>query len=142
MIDKLCDELNLAFTKISKNSLVESDYIVDLNLQLRDVNKNTYEAISLLAPFGEGNRKPIFSFPNVTIFSIEQFGKTKEHLKIVFVDESRTFVEAIAWFKTAENYKIPLTNGKTLTLIAYIEESRFLGRTQLRLKIIDFIENK
>ncbi len=142
MIDRLCDELNLAYTKISKNIIDESNYIVDLSLQLRDVNKNTYEAISLLAPYGEGNRKPVFSFPNINIYSIEQFGKTKEHLKIVFVDESRTFVEAIAWFKKAEDYNISLTKGKTLTLIAYIEESRFLGRTQLRLKIIDFIENK
>lgn len=139
MIDKLCDELNTAYKTISKIEGAEENYIIDTSLQLRDVNNETYKAITALSPYGEGNRKPVFEFPHITIYNIEQFGKTKEHLKITFVDETRKFVEAIAWFKTANDFNVPLSKGASIKLIAYIEESRFMGRVGLRLKILDII---
>ncbi len=141
-IDELCDALNLAYLSIAKKESSVGGYIVDTMLQLKDVNKDNYNAISALAPFGEGNRKPVFSFPNITIQSIEQFGKTKEHLKIIFIEGTRTSVEAIAWFKTANDYDIKLSEGMSVTLIGYMEESRFMGRVSLRLKILDILNNK
>jgi single-stranded-DNA-specific exonuclease len=141
-INDLDSALNKAHETVLKSLSVKDNYVTDGQLQLRDVNSETYNAISLLAPFGEGNRKPIFSFPHVIIFNVEQFGKTKEHLKITLIEGSKTMVEAIAWFKTADDYAIKPVKGMSVNLIGYVEESRFLGRVSLRLKIVDILNNK
>lgn len=141
-IEELDVALNKAHSTIKRQLGAKEEYITDGQLQLRDVNHETYNAISLLAPFGEGNRKPIFSFPHVTIINVEQFGKTKEHLKIILAEGSKTTIEAIAWFKTPEDYTIKPIKGMSVNLIGYIEESRFLGRVSLRLKIVDILNNK
>ncbi len=139
-IDELDLALNEAHSTIRKTLGTKGEYITDGNLQLRDVNNETYKAISALAPFGEGNRRPIFLFNHVRIHEASQFGKTKEHLKVVFTDETGAFVNAIAWFKTPKNYTdVSVVNGNVVTLIAFLEESRFLGRVELRLRIVDIV---
>lgn len=138
--DKLEHALNKAHAALHKKESTASEYEVDAQLQLRDVNKETHVAISALAPFGEGNAKPIFAFPHVRVSDVQQFGKTKEHLRIMLTDETGASVEAIAWFKTPADYKnAEIVKGATITMIAFLEESRFLGKVQLRLRIKDVL---
>lgn len=139
-LDMLENALNKAHKTIHKNILPEELYEIDAHLQLDEVDRETYSAISALAPFGEGNQKPIFAFRGVRAIDVQMFGKTKEHLKVVLGDEAGHTVEAIAWYKTPASYpRVQLTKGSSVTMIAHLEESRFLGRVQLRLKIVDIL---
>lgn len=132
--------LNKAHKKIEKNILPENLYEIDGYLQLSDVSRETFLAISALAPFGEGNQKPVFAFRGVRAIDVQMFGKTKEHLKVLLGDETGKNVEAIAWYKTPASYpRVQLEKGANITMIAHIEESRFLGKVQLRLRIVDII---
>jgi hypothetical protein len=76
----------------------------------------------------------------VRIQDVQMFGKTKEHLKINLIDEAGNTKEAIAWYKTPLSYPhVMVERGNVITMIAHIEESRFLGKVQLRLRIVDIL---
>ena len=99
-----------------------------------------YKEIERLAPFGLGNPKPVFLFENVKIDKIKKFGKngSGEHLEISFSD-SRSKTKAISFFSNVDSFKNSLAEGLSVNLLANFDLSRFRGREELRLRIIDII---
>jgi hypothetical protein len=88
-------------------------------------------------PFGCDNPKPLYLIKNVIPKSVEVFGKAKDHTKLVLPS---TFVrEAIAFFKTPGDFTVVPEEGKTVSLLAELEESYFMNRRQTRLRIVDVI---
>ncbi len=118
----------------------EETVAIDMKLSLDDVTKDLYQDIQQLAPFGVANPKPLFVFEKVTPTEIKQFGKTKEHLEIHFKNNVGTTIRAITFFATPEDFSTPPEIGKALDLLAHIEYSVFMGRHELRLKIVDFLK--
>ena len=94
--------------------------------------------LATLAPFGMNNHKPIFAFKDVTPRSVDAFGKGKEHTKLIFETDFST-IEAIAFFATPDQFNIEPTTEKPFTLLAHAEESFFMGRKQIRLRIVDIL---
>jgi single-stranded DNA-specific DHH superfamily exonuclease len=98
-----------------------------------------------LAPFGLGNQKPIFLFENVDIEKIKKFGKngSGEHLEIVVSDKDtvnyRNKIKAVAFFSNEESFKTILETNKKINLLAVFDLSRFRGKEELRLRIIDIL---
>lgn len=138
-IHTLPESLNTAYVQSKLNGNGERQNVfVDADLSLSEVNDRTLKDISLLSPFGIGNPKPLFRFLNVTVRNAEQFGKTKEHLKLRLGDE-RTLVEAIAFFSTTESFTSMPKVGEPCDLIGHIESSYFRNRRELRLRIIDIV---
>jgi hypothetical protein len=74
----------------------------------------------------------------VTPIAVEQFGKTKEHLKIIFGTETGK-QEAIAFFVRPTDYTREPKVGQQCTLLAHIEQSHFMGRAQIRMMIVDVV---
>ena len=109
---------------------------MDATISLDDVNTSFVKQLALLAPFGVGNKKPLFAFKAVTPRKVEQFGKEKEHLKLTFETRSGT-MEAIAFFARAEDFACPPTTGTPMTLIGHVEQSYFLNRPQIRVRLVD-----
>lgn len=106
----------------------------DLTLSLDEVSWDTYRMIEKLAPFGEGNPKPLFLLQDVSPSSVERFGKAKEHLKAVFRGKNGP-VSAISFFWG--NKKDPQP-GMPLSFTAHIESSSFgRGRPELRLRFVE-----
>jgi single-stranded-DNA-specific exonuclease len=148
-IHTLSDKLNAAFEKLqqsqgqSKKVDLEKENLIALDgeMSLADVTWDTYRTIEKLAPFGTGNPKPLFMFKNVTPISVRQFGKTKNHLELIFTGA----IKAIAFFKTADDWKDilghELSAGRPFTLIAVFEKSIFRGKTELRLRIVDVVKD-
>jgi single-stranded-DNA-specific exonuclease len=156
-IHTLSDKLNAAFEKLQNKNDEEKEgkegkddgkgekmleaIALDGEMSLADVTWDTYRTIEKLAPFGTGNPKPLFMFKNVTPTSVRQFGKTKNHLELMFPGS----IKAIAFFKTADDWKDilghELSAGRHFTLIAVFEKSIFRGKTELRLRIVDIVKN-
>lgn len=136
---RLQDVLESAFHSIPKKEGAVADYNVDATLQLSDIHHDTIRAIDALAPYGEGNPRPLFLFPSVRVKKSVQFGKQKEHLRVTFHDETHATRDAIAWFSRAEDFRIPLVVGATVSLVAFIEVSRYGGREEIRLRIKDVL---
>lgn len=121
--DVICGSENFEQEKIS----------IDERLNIEDVNRVTFNEINRLAPFGVGNSKPIFLLENVEISSVKEFGKQGKHFEVKFVG---TPVKAIYFFTPKEKLEV-LNEGNRVNLIASLEESFFLGRPELRLRIVD-----
>ena len=134
----LAEGLNEAFAKLGHSAEAPKEMVIDAKLQLSDINENLLKTLRQLAPFGTSNEKPLFMFENVTPSKIFQFGKTKEHLKLVFQPENNS-LEAIAFFTSPESYSVEPKVGESLTLLAHIDESTFMGRRQTRLRIVDIV---
>ena len=110
-------------------------------ITMDDVTADNYKVIEQLAPFGNGNLKPLFEFRDVPIHAVKEFGKEKNHLELIFLNSFARPVKAIAFFKTRESFPTRglLSEGTRITLHATFEKSTFAGRTELRLRIVDIL---
>jgi single-stranded-DNA-specific exonuclease len=115
----------------------EDQILVDTEMSLGDVNEETINKISKLAPFGTGNEKPTFIFRNVLPEKINRFGKAKEHLAINF-SEGSSKAKGISFFTSPDQFGDALKEGIKTNLVANIEKSYFNGSSEIRLRIIDF----
>lgn len=133
------EALSNSFQKVKK-VVAENEVNYDAKINLKDVNMKTWREIEKMAPFGFGNPKPIFLFEGVKIENIKKFGKngSGEHLEITFRDD-KSEVKAISFFSGLESFKVPLTEGLPVNLLATFDLSRFRGREELRLRIVDII---
>jgi single-stranded-DNA-specific exonuclease len=134
----LPERLSEAFVSLNGTRAPVPSLVIDAYLSLDDVTDSLMAALKPLAPFGVGNEKPLLAFTDVTPERVEQFGKTKEHLKLTFATMNGPR-EAIAFFSTPEQYSNPPAAGVSGTLIAHLEESYFMNRRQLRLRLVDYL---
>jgi single-stranded-DNA-specific exonuclease len=133
-VHTLEDALVRAYMSMEHREKKVGDIKPEAQMSLHDVNKETMRQIALLAPFGEGNPKPIFLFSGVTVRLVEKFGKTKNHLRLHLIDDKGDTASAIGFFMTPE--LVGVANGDTIDLLATFEESRFRGKVELRLRIV------
>ena len=130
--------LNEALVSLGDKAVANEEVVVDAVLSLDDVNRSFVNNLRGLAPFGAGNKKPLFAFPAVSASEVQSFGKSKEHLKLLF-KTSKGNVEAIAFFSSPDQFTVPITPETPFTLLAHVEESFFMNRMQLRLRIVDIV---
>ncbi len=134
------ESLNESFHKVKKPS-EGSEINFDLKLDLNMVTMKNWKEIGKMAPFGLGNPKPVFLFEKVKITKARQFGKNNsgEHLSITVVNEQGKEVEAISFFSNPESFKADISQGAHVDLYATFDLSRFRGREELRLRIVDIV---
>lgn len=136
-IDLLADGLETSYQKVYVKSLDRNEIIADAVINIDDVNKNLEKEISLLAPFGMNNPKPIFLLKEVEIYEVKIFGKKNDHLKINFKNKKGQIISAIGFFMKPENFEVKIEKGEKINLFANLEKSNFLGREEIRLRIVD-----
>lgn len=134
------EALCFSYTKTKRQieeSINDPDIVGDFSL----VSKENWAEIEKLAPFGLGNPKPVFYFPNVKIEKLKKFGKngSGEHLEIIFSDQKSKKVKAISFFSGPDSFDVPIMDGGQVNLLATFDLSRFGGRVELRLRIIDIL---
>lgn len=132
------EKLNAAKEQLGNDAVVAEPVQIDAELSLNEVNPFLIKQLNQLAPYGMGNKKPLFAFSNVTPSSVEVFGKTKEHTKIIFGTENGQ-LEAIAFFQLPDGFTKTPSIDTPHTLIGHVEQSFFMGRMQTRVRIIDII---
>lgn len=64
---------------------------IDMELDIKDIGFNLIEEISMLAPYGLGNPKPVFAYKRITVESADYTGKDKRDLMLLVQDENRVF---------------------------------------------------
>jgi len=134
------DSLCLSYGKMKRDK-AETEIVYDIKSDLSVVNMKTWREIERLAPFGLANPKPVFLFENVKVDNIKKFGKngSGEHLEITFSDKSTKEIKAVSFFSNNESFKVPLSSGKKVNLLAIFDLSRFRGKVELRLRVEDII---
>ncbi len=144
-IHEFRDKIKESFDGLYKENLKEISYTVDASLLPNQINWQTWNGIDKLAPFGEGNPKPLFAFHNVLIKEIKMFGKKKEHLEISFSSPNDAFnIKAIQFFAEESLFNeidTALKNGEevTRTILGNMEKSTFTYTPVLRVRIVDIV---
>ncbi len=131
------EALSSSFHKVKRDKDL-SGVEYDMKVSLGMVTMKNWREIEKMSPFGYSNPKPIFLFEGVKIEKIKQFGKngSGEHLEITFSD-GRDAKKGIAFFSNLDSFGKPLTENLPVNLYASFDLSRFRGREELRLRIVD-----
>ncbi len=136
VIFSLSQKLNDAYVTLGEAVRVDVALVVDATISLSEVSL-VYQSIAPFAPFGASNPRPLFALTETPV-SVAWFGKAGEHLKLTF-SAGASDIEAIAFFAKTTVFTKSLEIGISCTLLAHIEESFFMGRKQLRLRIVDIV---
>ncbi|MFA6324967.1 MAG: single-stranded-DNA-specific exonuclease RecJ [Candidatus Paceibacterota bacterium] len=135
------EKLSSSYDDITK--LLEKDLLKSFDIEgdLSLVNMKNWKEIEKMAPFGLANPKPIFLFKNVKIENIKKFGKngSGEHLEITFSDINKNKVNAISFFSNKDSFDAKIEENLSVNLSATFDLSRFRGKEELRLRIIDIM---
>ncbi|MGR3741720.1 single-stranded-DNA-specific exonuclease RecJ [Companilactobacillus sp. DQM5] len=121
------------------NKVEEKECIYDLNLDTKEISFTLLDQINILAPFGEGNPKPIFKSSNVEIVDEKNIGNDKTHLKGK-IKQNQIKTEFIAFrfsneFNTIKD--IPLYDA-----YYQIGINEWLGKKNIQLMISDIRSDK
>lgn len=130
------DKFKERFEQIAKEKnikeLVPIIYIDD-ELKLKDINMDLVKSISILEPFGEANKVPLFLIKNLKIDSIRALSEGR-HLKLTLRDEN--FVINAIGFELgylAEEYRI----GDRIDVVGTLEINSFNGFSSIQINMKD-----
>lgn len=118
----------------SKNiSEIVPEIQVDEKIQLQDISIKDVEELSLLEPFGEGNRVPLFQISGVKISSIRALSEGK-HLKLFLKDDNK-FIDAIGF--NMGNVANKYTIEDKIDLVGGLELNSYNGTEKMQINLKD-----
>ncbi|MBI2048368.1 MAG: single-stranded-DNA-specific exonuclease RecJ [Parcubacteria group bacterium] len=133
-VHKLLPALLAAYEAIEKKTPPVAR-VPDAAISLDAVDDGLYRELSRLAPFGEGNSKPLFLIENAEVVEKIFFGKTKNHLKLILRGAEGRRVSAIQFF--AASNRAGIVPGQMISLTAHVERNIFGNKTEIRLRIVE-----
>ncbi|MBS8122331.1 DHHA1 domain-containing protein [Candidatus Vampirococcus lugosii] len=117
------------FYEYGENNITEKDLIksiqIDTKIYPHELEKEKILKINELAPFGEGNREPVFLMENIIFNDVEKVGKKgKGHLKAYASLEGNTF-PVMFWGKGEDLGLVELRNPTKL--VGKIKKDNYNG---------------
>lgn len=129
-IQALEDQLNESLKEVS----ISKTQSVDLELPLSNATLEFIDDLSQLAPFGEGNRPPVFLFKDVKVKNVKQIGNKLQHLKFTIYQDDHQ-IEAIA-FNQAPLF-IYLTPETNFDFVGELKINEWNGKRTVQFHFID-----
>lgn len=129
-LEKFTEELRrIGREEITDDFLVPT-LRIDAELDIAEVDKNLVEDIKRFAPFGQGNREPIFVSRAVPVRDITTMGLDSQHIKFKFHNFwAIAFGEAVKWQA--------LKLGDKIDVVYTLEFNDFNGFRNVQMRIID-----
>lgn len=129
-VQVLEDKLNADLMDIK----IQPTQKVDLDLTIDVLDLNLVEELSILAPFGEGNRPPVISLKQVQVKNIKAIGNKMQHLKFTLFN-SKHQVEAIAFNQS--DLLIYLTPDTEFDLLGELKINEWNGNRTIQFHVLD-----
>jgi single-stranded-DNA-specific exonuclease len=108
---------------------------IDAWLGLDEISLDLADAIEMLAPFGAGNPKLTLATRGVTMKSVTEIGKTKEHLRLTVENEEGNSQGILWWGGAGE--EVP-ESGTKFDIAYSLRASSFRGGKQVTLQFEEF----
>ncbi len=121
---------------LTEEELTEKIHI-DVPMPFGYVTDRLLSQFSLLEPFGNGNRKPLFAQKNVTLLGSRIFGKDRRVGKYTVLDEYGGKYELTYFGDQEELLAFWQEKGK-ISVTYYPERNTFRGRTQIQFVLQNF----
>ena len=120
--------------KVSNELNKDKQITIDLVLSVDEINDILYRTIMRFAPFGLGNKAPVFCTNKINNFKLSLVGNNDSHLKGIVKGTSKSF-EFIG-FNLGHKYE-HLCNSKSINICYTIYEDSWRGEKKLKLRLID-----
>lgn len=118
---------------------VTSSLQVDLSLPLADLNISFVEQLSILAPFGEGNRPPVIELKNVYVKNVKPIGNKLQHLKFTLYQDKHS-VDVIAFNQAP--LAMYLTPDTLFSFVGEAKINEWNGNRSVQFHFIDVLCNE
>ena len=112
---------------------------VDLSLPLSDLNVSFVEQLSILAPFGEGNRPPVIELKNVYVKNVKPIGNKLQHLKFTLYQDKHS-VDVIAFNQAP--LAMYLTPDTLFSFVGEVKINEWNGNRSVQFHFIDVLCNE
>ncbi len=121
-----------------KNSFSNKSFYIS-KLSLSSVNKNLFDQIDILGPYGNKNPSPLFLIENVEITKTEII---KDKFISCFIKKDKKIIKSISFnhLKSKISYAILNSNSK-FDIIGKIKHNKWNNKRYIVLEIIDLIKN-
>lgn len=121
--------------------LTEEDFVhkilIDVPMPLSYVNMQFVESLSLLEPFGNGNKKPVFACKDVPISHVQLRGKNKNVAGFLLTDETGRKLDGI-YFGEAERFYEEMQGRQSLQIVYYPDINEFRGNRSLQIVVTNY----
>ncbi|CAM3078177.1 single-stranded-DNA-specific exonuclease RecJ [Leuconostoc rapi] len=109
--------------------------VVDVNMMLttQELTTTVYDALTLLEPFGTGNRQPIFEIQNPNIEKAMTMGSTNQHVKLTLSNQ----IEAVGF--NHPDWTSLVVKPKNMSFVATLGINYFRGMKRLQLLLTDVV---
>lgn len=131
------ERLVSSYRKLKNEASRKELPVYDEEIVLEGVTWTMFQELERMAPFGEGNPRPLFLFKDVLISGIESFGKEKRHTKLFLSRGSLADISAIKFFANPESFGEGVGSGSRVMLKAHVEKDMFRNFGGLRLRIVE-----
>lgn len=122
--------------------LTEEDFVhkilIDVPMPLSYVNMQFVESLSLLEPFGNGNKKPVFACKDVPISHVQLKGKNKNVAGFLLTDETGRKLDGI-YFGEAERFYEEMQGRQILQIVYYPDINEFRGNRSLQIVVTNYM---
>ena len=134
-LQALEDKMNELLQEVEVTSSLQ----VDLSLPLADLNISFVEQLSILAPFGEGNRPPVIELKNVYVKNVKPIGNKLQHLKFTLYQEKHS-VDVIAFNQAP--LAMYLTPDTLFSFVGEAKINEWNGNRSVQFHFIDVLCNE
>src|SRR3989344_500122 len=128
-IFELTPRLVAAYETLRAQDFGTQEIMLDRELPLEEISFASRDLMKL-APFGEGNAKPLFLLPGVSIAGVRSFGKSGDHLEITLARADKK-VSAISFFNTPDSFEKKPVVGMRADIVGHVENG-WNGRPRVR----------
>lgn len=134
-LQALEDKMNELLQEVEVTSSLQ----VDLSLPLADLNISFVEQLSILAPFGEGNRPPVIELKNVYVKNVKPIGNKLQHLKFTLYQDKQS-VDVIAFNQAT--LAMYLTPDTLFSFVGEAKINEWNGNRSVQFHFIDVLCNE
>ncbi len=134
-LQALEDKMNELLQEVEVTSSLQ----VDLSLPLADLNISFVEQLSILAPFGEGNRPPVIELKNVYAKNVKPIGNKLQHLKFTLYQDKQS-VDVIAFNQAP--LAMYLTPDTLFSFVGEAKINEWNGNRSVQFHFIDVLCNE
>jgi single-stranded-DNA-specific exonuclease len=120
--------------KAQEPDIFRRQYDIDLEMEAEEITVDFAKELELLAPFGNGNPKPVFLLTNVTLEDIRYMGDAEQHMRFFARSHFGRRIPCVL-FNDAQRYGQAVNVRRPLELIGSLECQVWQGQERLQLLV-------
>ncbi len=134
LVHELPARLAAAYAALSGSAALTQEVMLDREMSIAELGV-AHRELRKLSPFGIGNEKPLFIFPQVSVVGARVFGKQKNHLELLLEHQSAR-TAGISFFSTPDSFTKKVVPGERADVVGHIEAD---WRGLPRLRVVDIL---